>query len=105
MYFVKEFNIHQRRRIKSLKNRPYHCRISADCSPIESLLVVAKFMFKGFDDFKCLLVATAEILNFEVKVFIKTKAAKVVAKASIDRVICVFSLLHFLNRDLAFMER
>ena len=79
--FVKVCDIHQRTKVRSLKNIPFHLRIPTDFSPKESLSVGIKFMPKGFDDFKYPLFVTCDITNFILAIPIKARVAQVVAKA------------------------
>ena len=73
-------DICQRTGIKSLKNRPYHPRILVDYSLVEVLSVDIKFILKGFDDFKYLLITTCEITNFVLAILNTFRTMQVITK-------------------------
>ena len=73
---------------------------------METLSVDTKFMQKGFADFKYLLVATYDIVNFVLAITIKYRVALVVAEVLAHQVMCIFSSLKLLiiDKDSAFMQ-
>ena len=88
--FVKACYICQRTRVESLKNNPYHQRTPVGYSLMESLSVGIKFIPKGFDVLKYLLVMTCKITNFMLTIQLKEKTAQVLAEVLTHRVICTF---------------
>ena len=56
---------------------------------MENMSVYIKFIPKGLDNFKYLLVATCEITNLVLAIWIKLKAAQVVVQALIHRPIYI----------------
>ena len=96
--FVKDYDICQRTRIKSLKHRPYHSRIPLDYSPMKDLLSAMKLMPKGFNDFKYPLVTTCEIVNFVLATPINSEQYNHCSNL-ILRVICIFGPPKHLTLD------
>ena len=59
--FMKVCDICQKAKIKSLKTRPFHARIPIDYSENESLSVDTKYIPKGFDYYKFLILVNVKL--------------------------------------------
>ena len=76
-----------------------HARIPETYYPMTQLLADIKYMPKGFDNFKFLLIITCEYTNFVIAIPLKDTQARTIAEALIHRVITIFGIPDLLIVD------
>ena len=81
-----------------------HARIPEIYYPMTQLLADIKYMPKGFDTFKFLLIVTCEYTNFVIAIPLKDTQTRTIAEALIHRVITIFGIPNLLiaDKDRAF---
>ena len=76
-----------------------HARIPETYYPMTQLLADIKYMPKGFDNFKFLLIITWEYTNFVIAIPLKDTQARTIEEALIHRVITIFGIPNLLIVD------
>ena len=67
--------------------------------PMTQLSADIKYMPKGFDNFKFLLIVTCKYTNFIIAIPLRDTQAKMIAEVPIHRVITIFSRPNLLIVD------
>ena len=80
-----------------------HVRIPETYYPMMQLSADIKYMPKGFDNFKFLLIMTCENTNFVIAIPTRDTQARIIAEALIHRVITIFGIpiLLIVDKDRA----
>ena len=73
-----------------------HARIPETYYPMTWLSADIKYMPKGFDNFKFLLIITCEYTNFVIAIPLKDTQTRTIAEALIHRVITIFGIPNLL---------
>ena len=76
-----------------------HAIIPEKYYPMTQLSADIKYMPKGFDNFKFLLINTCEYTNFVISIPLKDTQARTIAEALIHRVITIFGMPNLLIVD------
>ena len=83
--YIMACNICQRSKHKRNNNVSIHARIPETYYSMKRLPADIKYMPKGFDNFKFLLVITCEYTNFVIAIPLKDTQARTIAEALIHR--------------------
>ena len=97
--YITACDICQRTQRKRNNNVLMHARIPETYYPMTQLLADIKYMPKGFDNFKFLLIVKCKYTNFVTAIPLRDTQAKTIAEALIHRVITIFGIPNLLIVD------
>ena len=97
--YITACNICQRMQHQRNENVPMHARIPETYYPMTWLSADIKYIPKGFDNFKFLLIVTCKYTNFVIAIPLKDTQARTIAEPLIHRVITIFGIPDLLIVD------
>ena len=97
--YIEACTVCLRMKPKQNRNKPYFGYILKDYVPLEHLAVDIKYMPKGFDGFKYIVLATCEQTNFMFAIPNKAKTVRAVSDALIHRIFTITGPPQFLSVD------